>query len=75
MVIVNYVKYSDGGTMGVFWAENRKKGEKTGRQRENNGGAGDFFCAARMGKDRKLTARTLHRTGGAVYNGFFRIKL
>lgn len=44
MVIVNYVKYSDRGTMGVFWAENRKKGEKTGRQRENNGGAGDFFA-------------------------------
>lgn len=30
--------------MGVFGAENRKKGEKTGRQRENNGGAGDFFA-------------------------------
>ena len=30
--------------MGVFWAENRKKGEKTGRQRENNDGAGDFFA-------------------------------
>ncbi len=61
--------------MGVFWAENGKKGEKNGAAAGKQRRRGEFLCAARMGKDRKLTARTLHRTGGAVYNVFCRIKL